>query len=59
MSKHFYAGQDVVVRGIGTGVVLKVRVDSSNRNIYDVELDDPTLTPNGWFIARAEELEAQ
>ena len=57
--RHFWAGQDVVVVGVGTGVILKVRNDDNNRAIYDVELDDSTLTPTGWYIARAEELRPQ
>ena len=40
-----------------TGVIIKVRDDGRGRAIYTLSLDDSTLTDEGLYYARAEELQ--
>jgi hypothetical protein len=38
------------------GVVTNVRIDSNGRAIYLVDLEDKSATPDGFYIARREEM---
>ena len=47
----------VDIRNIGTGRIINFRTDSNGRGIYTIRLDNPTVTPDGLYVARRDEFE--
>lgn len=55
--KNAFGVGDHVMTDIGEpGTIKSIREDDRGQDIYTLDLDDPTATPGGWYVARDFEL---